>query len=392
MHASPTCPDPKIHTVVHTDPGAPTLSLRTWRYASGALIVSLSSAYKPRNEHAVRVQPRSVPLRSDLDLRGCRHLGTYRITADPGRDVPEDQDAPGPALQVSLYLEGESGTLWEQTPEGYDVLSLLVLPHSEIVHSEQVPLLSTGDTVCYPSGPLLYKATGPDGMHPSLLSEPVDLAGALQQGELVVHPESRRIITEEPGSWRSLSSSYRAYHQPGEAALLHTWPWRLFEIEAHGPVLPLEGRVDSALLSYRVRAERPAWEAFGPHGEAVWEMLGEIHRLTRAQADVMEHTRHALNAQGDQAWLTAQGLPWRLRIPGREQARQAAGLAVARAVEQAGVQKAQRSAETAVLATLMRDQLSAETYALLMRPWTAGRTSAQATRSPAGPTRPGSHP
>ncbi len=86
------------------------------------------------------------------------------------------------------------------------------------------------------------------------------------------------------------------------------------------------------------------------------------------------------------------GLPWRLRIPGREQARQAAGLAVARAVEQAGVQKAQRSAETAVLATLMRDQLSAETYALLMRPWTAGRTSAQATRSPAGPTRPGSHP
>lgn len=113
-----------------------------------------------------------------------------------------------------------------------------------------------------------YKATQPDGT--DFYSGTVDYAAALANGETLTHPRAEWGAHSEVG----LASSYFSVSVAAGDCTGFLWPCRLFLVE---PISPWRTRGPyrnkRACLSLRVLEELPAYQAFGPNGQAVADLL-----------------------------------------------------------------------------------------------------------------------
>ena len=114
-----------------------------------------------------------------------------------------------------------------------------------------------------------YKATRPDGR--DFYSGTVDYAAALLDGTVVEHPAFDR----KGGAAGYLSVSVSAADCTG-----FRWPCRLFVVEPVGLAFRVGDDLPNkrAVRALRVVEERPAWEAFGPNGEAVVAVIDRAAR------------------------------------------------------------------------------------------------------------------
>lgn len=143
-----------------------------------------------------------------------------------------------------------------------------------------------------------YKATRPDGT--DFHTGTVDYAAALASGEPVVHSDPGNIDRGAVG-YLSVSTS------PSDCTGFR-WPCRLFRVE------PVEPRaVGSDLPNKRachaltVVEELPAWQVFGPNGEAVVAVIDRASRLT---LDEVGRLAAAWDAARDATWDAARDAAW----------------------------------------------------------------------------------
>jgi len=72
------------------------------------------------------------------------------------------------------------------------------------------------------------------------------------------------------------------------------WPCRLFEVEPEGETLTgMDYPHKVAGLTFRVISELPAWQAFGPTGEAVEAFIARCRRLTPDEVKRLAAARNA---------------------------------------------------------------------------------------------------
>ena len=139
-----------------------------------------------------------------------------------------------------------------------------------------------------------YKATRPDGT--DFRTGTVDYAAALRGGTVVEHSAFDR---------KGDASGYLSVSVSAADCTGFTWPCRLFVVEPVGRAFRVGDNLPNkrAVRALRVVEERPAWEAFGPNGEAVVAVIDRARSLTGAEIE-------SLRAQGaarDAAWGAAWG-------------------------------------------------------------------------------------
>ena len=146
-----------------------------------------------------------------------------------------------------------------------------------------------------------YKATRPDGR--DFHSGTIDYAAALASGDVIRHPVKRK-VRNDAGTY--LSVSIAAADCTG-----FRWPCRLFrvEVEPVGRVTTADGLPNKRCVSaLRVVEELPAWQALGPNGEAVVAFIERLRTLTPAEVprlDARAAARAAWDAAGAAAWDAA---------------------------------------------------------------------------------------
>jgi hypothetical protein len=171
-----------------------------------------------------------------------------------------------------------------------------------------------------------YKATRPDGR--DFMTGTIDYGAALVSGEIIRHPIRRR-VKDDARTYLSVSV------EPADCTGFQ-WPCRLFRVEPVGRPMPASGVPNKrAVSSLRVVEELPAWQAFGPNGEAVVAIIDRAARLTPDEARRLAAARAA-------AWAAAWDAAW------------AAAWDAARAAAEA---------------ELVRDLIPPEQYDLLIGPW-----------------------
>jgi hypothetical protein len=168
-----------------------------------------------------------------------------------------------------------------------------------------------------------YKAVRPDGT--DFYSGTVHYV----VGETVTHPTSTEMVPNDASTYLSVST------EPADCTGFQ-WPCRLFAVEPVGDVLTgMEYPYKVACLSLRVIEELPAWQAFGPNGQAVAAHIDRVAHLTKDEVRRLAAARAAARA-----------------------AALAAALAAAR-----------DAARNAARAVLSRDLISANHFAVLTKPW-----------------------
>lgn len=214
----------------------------------------------------------------------------------------------------------------------------------------------------------LWKATAPSGR--DFRTGTIDYATQVDGG-LVTHPNSEKIVPNEPTTYLSVST------EPAETLIGGSWPCRLFRVEAVGDVV---AGLDisphkRAVLALRVIEEVEGWRALGPHGREVAAIIAraallapdEVSRLDAAWSTASFAARDATGGAasfaargaarataGIVAWDTARGA-----------ARDAAGIV---AWDTAGV-AAGPAAGDAAWGAVVRDLITSEQYATLAGPW-----------------------
>ena len=192
-----------------------------------------------------------------------------------------------------------------------------------------------------------YKATRPDGT--DFRTGTIDYGAALLTGEPVTHPAFDR----KAGAESYLSVSVAASDCTG-----FSWPCRLFRVEPVGRAYKVGDDLPNkrSVRALVVAEELPAWEAFGPNGEAVVAVIDRARLLTRDEVERLYAARYAARA-ARAAWDAA----WAARVA--RAARDAAWAAAWDAARDA------RVAWDAALAELARDLITTEQYDLLIGPW-----------------------
>ena len=169
----------------------------------------------------------------------------------------------------------------------------------------------------------LYKATRPDG------GSFYDPSVTWAVGETTRHPTSTAMVANDAATYLSASDA------PADCTGF-VWPCRLFEVEPEGETLTgMDYPHKVAGLTFRVISELPAWQAFGPTGEAVEAFIARCRRLTPDEVK-------RLAAAKDAAWYAA-----------KDAARDAAWAA----------------AWYAAKAIIVKDLITPEQYDLLTQPW-----------------------
>jgi hypothetical protein len=117
-----------------------------------------------------------------------------------------------------------------------------------------------------------WKATRTDGT--DFNTGTIDYAAALGTGVPVVHPGGGTSLTDA-ADYLSVSTS------PADCTGFR-WPCRLFVVEPDAPWTPHERELPNkrACRSLLVVEELPAWQVFGPQGEAVVAVIERASRLT----------------------------------------------------------------------------------------------------------------
>ena len=227
----------------------------------------------------------------------------------------------------------------------------------------------------------LYKATDPEGR--SFSHSDV----TWKVSEVTHHPTSKRMKANDASTYLSASS------EPADCTGFG-WPCRLFEVEAVGKTLTgMDHSSKVAALAFRVVRELPAWQAFGPNGEAVVAFIERCRRLTpdeikRWDAAVRVAARDAArDAAWDAAWVaardTARVAAWvaarvaarvaavrvAARDAARDAAREAAWDAARDAAWEAAWVAARDTAWVAAGAIVLKDKITAEQYGILTKSW-----------------------
>jgi hypothetical protein len=186
-----------------------------------------------------------------------------------------------------------------------------------------------------------YKATRPDGT--DCHTGTIDYGAALVSGDIVRHP-AEGMVRDDASTYLSVST------EPADCTGFR-WPCRLFRVEPVGKTMTATDLPNKrACSALRVVEELPAWQAFGPNGQAVVAIIDRAGRLTDDEARRLAAARVAA---GEAAWwAVAQALD-AARVAAREAARDAAWDAT----------------WAATLAELVRDLITPEQYDLLMGPW-----------------------
>ena len=170
-----------------------------------------------------------------------------------------------------------------------------------------------------------YKATKPDGT--DFYTGTINYAAALESGEVLRHPGKR--VKDEPSTYFSVSVA------PADCTGFQ-WPCRLFRVKPAGRTIKATDLPNKrAVSALRVVEELPAWQAFGPNGEAV---AAHIERCKTLTADEVQKLTAAWDAAWDAAMAAAMAATW-----------DAAG--------------------TAAWALVVRDLITPEQFDVLYGPW-----------------------
>jgi hypothetical protein len=215
-----------------------------------------------------------------------------------------------------------------------------------------------------------YKATRPDGWD-FVTGATFNYASALRSGEVVRHAAKRK-VRDDPSTYISVSIS------PSDCTGFR-WPCRLFLVEPVGRVMSSKlsvSRNKRAVSALCVVEELPAWQAFGPNGEAVVTIIDRLMRLTN---DELRDLAAAWNA----AWKDAAeraamrsatwGAAWGAAQSAMRAAAQAVEWVTTWDAEWAnpwtGPVSAGDAATAAAIAELVRDLITPAQYDLLIGPW-----------------------
>jgi hypothetical protein len=223
---------------------------------------------------------------------------------------------------------------------------------------------------------LYYKATRPDGT--DFRTGSIDYGAALLSGEVIRHPAAKK-VRNDPSTYLSVSV------EPADCTGF-SYPCRLFRVEPVGRVMAKlkASRNKRAVSALRVVEELPAWQAFGPNGEAVIAFLERCWTMTEDQALKLDVAGTAAwiaawtatwnatsiaarTAAGAPAWAPAWAAAWDAAwdaagTAARYAARDAARAAAIAAARDAG-------ARDAALAILVRDKITPAQYATLTQPF-----------------------
>jgi hypothetical protein len=112
-----------------------------------------------------------------------------------------------------------------------------------------------------------YKATRPDG------TSFYDGKTKWQVGRIVRHPAPDLSLGLCSAGVLHISDA------PDETLVGASWPCRLFEVEPRGKIIS-DGSHKYGCAVVKVVRELPAWQAFGPNGEAVAALIERCKTLT----------------------------------------------------------------------------------------------------------------
>ena len=165
-----------------------------------------------------------------------------------------------------------------------------------------------------------------------------------------------------------LSICERGYHVADAAAetlIGGSWPCKLYRVEAKGFDRSQSFRGNhlhkGVCRTYRLIEELPAWQAFGPNGEAVMALVEQARTLTPEDATRLDAAWDAARyAARDAAWYAA----WYA-------AGDAARYAARDAAWYAAWDAARAAAGYAVNALVVRDLITTEQFDILYGPWKA---------------------
>ena len=162
------------------------------------------------------------------------------------------------------------------------------------------------------------------------------------------------------------------------------WPCRLFEVEPRGELVS-DGSHKHGCAAVKVVRELPAWQALGPNGEAVADVIERCKTLTDEQAKHLAAARAATPLGtplgpplgtplgtplgpplGTPLWDAARAAAW---AAARDAAWDAAWDAARAAARDAAWDAARDAARDAALALLVHDLITAEQFDLLYGPW-----------------------
>ena len=201
---------------------------------------------------------------------------------------------------------------------------------------------------------IYYKATRPNGY--DFYSGTVDYAGICGTDRLL---PLKPTVTECDysgcgddvccGPECCSSEVYHASTSKADTLIGGTWPCRLFEVEGDAVA---EQRNKRGFYTLKVIRELPAWEALGPNGEAVAELIDRA--LTILPGQYAEIPSTALEAAGYRAAQEAD------RGAAYEAARRAASRSTLRA---------RWAAAQAAGAQVVRDLISPEDFSSMWAPW-----------------------
>ena len=175
-----------------------------------------------------------------------------------------------------------------------------------------------------------YKATRPDGT--DFMTGTIDYGAALISGEIVRHPSARKR--------RNDAATYLSVSVEPADCTGFSWPCRLFRVEPVGRTMIADALPNKRCVSaLRVVEELPAWQAFGPNGQAVVAIIERAAGLTANEMRRLTAARAAVRiAAWAAAWTAARAAAW------------------AAAGDAAG-------------AELVRDRVTTDQYAALVGPW-----------------------
>ncbi len=193
-----------------------------------------------------------------------------------------------------------------------------------------------------------YKATRPDG------TSFYDGTTKWTVGRIVKHPVPDLSLGLCSAGVLHISDA------PGEVLVGGSWPCRLFEVEPRGELVSESiGSHKHGCAAVKVVRELPAWQALGPNGEAVADVIERCKTLTDQQA---KHLAAALAAARDAARYAA-------RDAARAAAWAAAWAAARDAAWAATLAATLDAARDAALALLVHDLITVEQFDLLYGPW-----------------------
>lgn len=197
--------------------------------------------------------------------------------------------------------------------------------------------------------PTYFKAVQLDGT--DFRTGTVNYAGIMGTGES---------LPELPGGECCGPGVYHASTVAAETLIGGRWPCRLFEVEGQEVA---EDGYKRGFKTLRVVRELEAHRALGPNGREVAALIERAGRLTDTEVQALEAARGAAweaarEAAREAAWSAARGA-----------AREAAWSAASDAASDAARRAAWDAASDAVLALMVKDLISDEQFAALMKPW-----------------------